>query len=81
MEKTISDLDLEQVISRGVIKNLLISNGGRVEDLRIAERSNGAAKTTASNPSRMLLTGAKAREREVVRKGIDRLEKHWSLHF
>ena len=63
------------MISSGVIKDLPISSGGRAEDQRITERSKGAPKTTTSNPSRMILTDAKARDREVARKGIARLEK------
>ena len=56
------------MISRGMIKDLLISSGGKTEYQRIMERSNGALRNTISNPSKMLLTDAKARERKVVRK-------------
>ena len=57
--------------SRGVTKDPPISSEGKIEH----QRSNGICRTTVSNPSRMLLIDAKAREREVVRKGMDRLEK------
>ena len=75
MEKTVSDLNLEHLVSSEMAKNLQTSSEARTENQKRTERSNGAFQTTFPNPSRMLLTDAKAREREVIRKGIDRLEK------
>ena len=60
MEKTVSDLNLEHLTSREKAKNLQTSSETRTEDQRKTERSNGASETTIPNPSRMLLTDAKA---------------------
>ena len=64
MEKTVSDLNLEHLVSSEMAKNLQTSSEARTENQKRTERSNGAFQTTFPNPSTMLLTDAKARERE-----------------
>ena len=68
MENTVSNLHIEQ---HGTSDVPLISSKGKIEH----QESNGICRTTGPCPSRILLADAKAREQEVVRKRIDRLEK------
>ena len=68
IENTVSNLHIDQ---HGITDIPLVSSKGKSE----YQGSNRIYRTTAPCSSRILLNDAKAREREVVKKGIDRLEK------